>query len=233
MKKIAVLTVLLVSLTMGLAFIGAGLPARAAEDPQKELMGAAVMGELDRVKSLVEAGADVNYQEENSRATPLIGACWRGHEEVIKYLVARGADVNVQNANGDTPLMLAAGSKQFKTLVPWLLARGADAAAVRNDNMNAVWNLVVKVERYNVPDLVKTVNLLVDRGAAVNLTINGDFTPLMFASRAGCLEMVQCLVKNGAEVNRETGDGRTPLHLAQKEGHAPVVSFLQSKGAAE
>jgi ankyrin repeat protein len=90
---------------------------------------------------------------------------------------------------------------------------------------------VVKVGRYDEKDLVSTAKLLVEQGASITLPINEDFTPLMFASREGSLEMVRFLVENGADVNAETGDGRTPLGLAVEEGHDGVADYLASKGA--
>ena len=204
-----------------------------AADKGDELMGAAIQGDLETVKTLISSGMDVDYTEPKSKATPLIAACWRGHGDVVRYLVDAGANVNAQNAQGDTPLILAAGSKQFKELVPFLLSRGADASAVRKDNMNAVWNLVVKVERYDEGDLVETAKLLAEQGASVTLPINEDFTPLMFASREGSLEMVRFLVENGADVNARTGKGWTPLRLALKEGHDRVASYLKSEGAGK
>ncbi len=196
-----------------------------------ELMGAAIQGDLETVKSLIDSGMDVNYTESQSKATPLIAACWRGHRDVARYLVDAGANVNAQNAQGDTPVILAAGSKQFKELVPFLLSKGADASAVRKDNMNAVWNLVVKVGRYDAKDLAATAKLLAEQGASVTLPINEDFTPLMFASREGSLEMVRFLVENGADVNAETGKGWTPLRLAVEGEHDGVAVYLKSKGA--
>ncbi|ORX82475.1 ankyrin, partial [Anaeromyces robustus] len=55
------------------------------------------------VKYLVEHGADVNKQS-NDSTTPLFYACINGHENIVKYLVEHGADVNKKNNDGKIPL---------------------------------------------------------------------------------------------------------------------------------
>jgi len=61
------------------------------------LRDAAWEGELDRVKELVENGADINYAEPSSvhpyGATPIMLAAGAGQQEVVAYLLEQGADV--------------------------------------------------------------------------------------------------------------------------------------------
>ena len=61
------------------------------------------LGDLEIVKILVEAGADVNcrgYDPDMGEITPLMYAvCW-GHIDVVKYLVENGADVNAACKEG-------------------------------------------------------------------------------------------------------------------------------------
>jgi ankyrin repeat protein len=61
-------------------------------------------GELDAVKRLVEAGADVNAPSAGDQTSPLLMACINGRFDVGSYLLERGADPNLASAAGATPL---------------------------------------------------------------------------------------------------------------------------------
>jgi len=64
---------------------------------------------VSAVRSLVEQGADVNYQNPRFRnGTPLHTAAANGYLDVAEYLIAQGAIVNAINNDGDTPLDRAA-----------------------------------------------------------------------------------------------------------------------------
>ena len=101
----------------------------------------------------------------------------------------------------------------------------------------------------------KLVELLLDRGAAIDLVVPGDENALIQASGNGHLVIVKLLVDRGADVNArvwvgarvarvvrsradwsssdEKGEWRTPLSEALKGRHRAVVAFLLSAGARE
>ena len=68
---------------------------------------AARQGQLESVKALMEAGADVNQRGAGDPITPLLIATMNGHFDLAKYLVDHGADPNLAQANGATPLYAA------------------------------------------------------------------------------------------------------------------------------
>ena len=55
---------------------------------------AAKYGKVDRVRALLERGADVNAKDEDDQ-TPLHWAAQSGHVDCVRALLERGADVNV------------------------------------------------------------------------------------------------------------------------------------------
>ena len=67
---------------------------------------AAWKGHADVAAVLLDAGADVNAQDNNGHygGTPLHTAAHGNQQPGAELLIARGADVNVRSGNGRTPL---------------------------------------------------------------------------------------------------------------------------------
>lgn len=74
--------------------------------------------------------------------------------------------------------------------------------------------------------------LLVARGALVNVTNMWEKTPLHSACNNGQLEVVKFLVDNGARIEATSNKKRfTPLHLASQYDHLAVAKYLVENGA--
>lgn len=63
----------------------------------------AVSGDLEKVKRLIEIGANVNGRGCHG-ATPLHRAALFGYYRIAHYLLENKADVNAKNNDGHTPL---------------------------------------------------------------------------------------------------------------------------------
>jgi beta-lactamase regulating signal transducer with metallopeptidase domain len=87
--------------------------------------------------------------------------------------------------------------------------------------------LLEACESGNLDDVTK----LLDAGAQVNATVDGDGSPLIVAARAGELKTVLLLLERGADINLGVrGDGN-PLIMAAREGHENIVKLLLDRGA--
>ena len=75
------------------------------------------------------------------------------------------------------------------------------------------------------------VNLLLERGAQVDISVRGDGSPLIAASSSGNLEIVTTLVERGADVNGFVLGDETPLINAARAGRLDVVRYLVANGA--
>jgi ankyrin repeat protein len=64
---------------------------------------AARQGHIESVKTLLDAGADIN-QLSGDQSSPLLIAVINGHFDVAQLLIDRGADVTLASENGVTPL---------------------------------------------------------------------------------------------------------------------------------
>jgi hypothetical protein len=92
------------------------------------LIVAAIRGQYDTVRYLVEElGANVDIPD-NLGCTPLHAASFNDHLGVVRMLLKLGAAINQRNNDGLTPLMVAA-SKNNTEIVKWLVKAGADTEA--------------------------------------------------------------------------------------------------------
>jgi ankyrin repeat protein len=78
-------------------------------EQEAALQAAAVKGDTDTVKAMLDKGAKVDARDENG-GTALGHAVWFGHLDTVRLLIDRGADVNAGKRDGSTPLQLANSS---------------------------------------------------------------------------------------------------------------------------
>jgi len=104
-------------------------PNRAGETA---LMIAALRGEVDFVRRLLERGAQVN----RDGWTPLHYAASGPGGEIVALLLDRGAAIEALSPNRTTPLMMAAGYGAIDA-ADLLLRRGADPKARNDAGLNA------------------------------------------------------------------------------------------------
>lgn len=123
------------------------------------LRSAVLGGHLETIKLLLDAGADVNNQDEGGQ-TPLVLASLRGLEgfwemtkkqkfpqrpgrtasdwpKVVETLLKAGADPNVQSREGFSGLMMAAAQGQ-KDICELLVSGGADVNLKENKGATAL-----------------------------------------------------------------------------------------------
>jgi Ankyrin repeats (3 copies) len=96
---------------------------RIKDDGLYELMVVAAKGDLQRVKELLDYGADVNVVSVNG-ATALMYAARNNHIEIAKTLIDAGANVNVANDKKSTALSIAS-KQQNNEMVELLKQHGA------------------------------------------------------------------------------------------------------------
>jgi len=112
---------------LGAALLVAG--ACEKQSPDSPLIQAARTGSIDRIKVLLDSGADVNLPGPTGDgwdATPLQHAILARQSGAVRLLLDRGADPNrVAGPNSPAPMLLAAGDTD-PTFVNLLLAHGAD-----------------------------------------------------------------------------------------------------------
>jgi hypothetical protein len=89
-------------------FLDAGMDPNTKDyNGYTAMMFAANSGQLESVKLLVEAGANVNAMSSDQGWTALMIAARGGYLNIVKILITAGADVNAARSDGATALYLA------------------------------------------------------------------------------------------------------------------------------
>jgi ankyrin repeat protein len=63
----------------------------------------------------------------------------------------------------------------------------------------------------------------------MNAKTTSGGTPLMLASNAGNIEMVQMLLDAGADIKAKDREGRTAISVASARGHENIVSLISAR----
>ncbi|KTG03252.1 hypothetical protein cypCar_00025457 [Cyprinus carpio] len=184
------------------------------------LMLAAMNGHVPAVKLLLDMGSDINAQIETNRNTALTLACFQGRAEVVSLLLDRKANVEHRAKTGLTPLMEAA-SGGYAEVGRVLLDKGADVNAppVPSSRDTA---LTIAADKGHY----KFCELLISRGAHIDVRNKKGNTPLWLAANGGHFDVVQLLVQAGADVDAADNRKITPLMAAFRKGHVKVVQYL-------
>jgi len=194
----------------------------AKGDYEDTIYLAACRGQLERVKTLIEAGTDVNAKDEFG-CTPLQWAVLADSPAVAEFLVAKGADVNVQDKNGFAPISVAPGQNTIQLLI----SQGADV------NVKNTMNGATRLHNECAIGNTTTVECLLAAGADVNAKTKRGTTPLHRAALLGHQDTVKLLIERGANINASDNQGRTPLSVARQRKHAEVFNILRQHGATE
>ncbi|MFJ6279862.1 ankyrin repeat domain-containing protein [Arthrobacter subterraneus] len=161
----------------------------------QNLINAAWENNVAEASRLIEAGADVNYEDETQQSAFLIAAS-EGYLELLELTLSNGADVHALDSFNGTALIRAA-ERGHADVVRRLLETEVDVNHVNNPGWTALNEAIIFGD--GSPRYVETVQLLVDGGADVRLPSQGDgLTPLQQATSLGFQEIATVL-RNATE----------------------------------
>ncbi|OGE49252.1 hypothetical protein PENARI_c022G06687 [Penicillium arizonense] len=187
---------------------------------------------LEIVKCLVEAGAEVNPAEYGSQGTPLGAAAYGSYKskggsmiEIVRYLVGAGANIH-KGDDENSPVSLAVDARDIKVL-RYLVDSGAELDVPKEYK---------KAVEYD--DFSEGIRYLVQKGADVNMRLSGDYGSVLEKTSAEdrTLQVTKALVEAGADVNllSESRDYGSPLAAAVASwigADMDTVKYLIQKGA--
>lgn len=179
------------------------------------LLVATTLGNLEAVRQLILAGADVNKTNAFTKDTALLRALYyTENSELAKLLVYSGADINAVNNYGHSPMFLAL-EKERVELVDLFLSSGVSVGL----NSDYLFRACAKKNYTGVLAMLKG-------GVDPNVSNEKGNTPLIISSSLGDLPSVRDLLAYRADVNAANNDGNTALIYAARYNHPQVVREL-------
>lgn len=191
------------------------------QDQGQALHTAVLAGAHEKVRDLLDAGADVDARDEDGE-TALIKAAARADAAMVELLLERGADPEALSSHGQTALCCAAEASR------WVAHDAAEddqvvlsrALQIRFDDAS---QSVQTLEPFPERDSLATVEALLATGADPNPP-TVDESPLASAVRLGRLEVIEALLAAGARVdpaareNAQLYEQREALELLRGAG---------------
>ena len=193
-------------------------------DPNAELGNAVIANDIERVRYLVEHGADAGARDGDGY-TALGNAVRFGYAPIATFLIEHKADPNATDLSGWTPLMYASWT-DAADLSRTLIANGAQHDLTKE--RDGLTPLAIAAQNGKS----KAAAVLIDAGADLNRAVGqGGYTPLMLAATSGSTDIAERLVKKGANVNAKNPGGLTALMIAAAGNRTDIATLLIHAGA--
>jgi ankyrin repeat protein len=195
---------------------------------QTALHKASRRGDTDVISIILNHGADVDAQD-NGGSTPLHLAISDAQlldaEPAIGVLLEHGANVNLRNHEGQTALHKASSRRDDIDTMHIILKHGLDVNALDNNGLTPL----------DLANSERTVGLLLEHGANINLRNGQGQTALHKVSLLGNPNIIHLILNHGADVDAQDDGGSTPLHLVISDASPwdaeQAIGVLLERGA--
>jgi ankyrin repeat protein len=182
----------------------------------EDFFTAVKMDDVEQVKALLQRGLDPNIIEQERGDTGLILALRETSMKVFEVLLkARGIELEARARNGDNALMIAS-YKGNSAAAAALLARKVEIN-------RPGWTALHYAAASGSNDIVQ---MLLDKGAALDARSANGTTPIMMATYGGHILTVKLLLDLGADATLKNDQGLTAIDFARNAGRADIADGL-------
>lgn len=187
--------------------------------------------DIEGINVLLEKGADL-FAKDNDLNTPLSWAIRNNRAEVIDHLLQYiiendlAGHESVQNVLIDIVYNLDDGYvAQGSALngINHAIQEGSALLDNQDEDGNTALIITCATEQPAV------AQLLIAKGADVDLANNAGETALMHAVAHGDEKTVQLLIAKGASIHAATNEGKTVLEFAQEVQNKDIIALLEKK----
>ena len=179
----------------------------------------------------ITASTKLSYEHtipDRQTSTQLMEASMKGDTFMVETLLNDAntlESLNVRGGKSGSTALIMASAQGHVDVIRLLIAAGASFAAVNNLGLTALMGSAHGGH-------ITAAQLLVNAGADLE-TAGGKYswTPLMWASYANHMSVVEYFLDQGARVDVRDNLGRTPLIGASSRGNTATVDLLLQRGA--
>ncbi|KAI1372687.1 ankyrin repeat-containing domain protein [Hypoxylon crocopeplum] len=224
--------------------------AQAGLRKKTALIYAAVAGDVELAKSLIDMGANVDSTEDEDY-NAAARAAMMDDVDMVSFLLDNGTEIEGTRADGRQVLHDACAWNSLK-VIEELLKRNAPTDHLDNDKVPpiavaATWNLLATIKemaprsskesishalvyaaRYGYHSVVTA---LLDAGADINYQDEFGNTPLQFSCWNSNSRVTEILLARIPEINRPDRDNITALADAARRGGIECLKLLLDAGA--
>ena len=178
-----------------------------------DLTFAAMMGNMQRVRQIVEQHPEIIDATDAHGDTALRKACRNGHREIMAYLLDKGANIN--QYNGVTSLFLEVLWKNDMAVLNVLLERDVNLGG---------FNILAFASANGDVDAVTAMLKLKQIRNTINARTTSGATALLIATWDCNTEIIKLLLQAGADphVSRNSC-----FDVSKAEGHSQCIRLLQ------
>jgi ankyrin repeat protein len=195
------------------------------EEGHTALICATRANQLDAIKYLVAAGADIAAKDTHSgqRQPPLFHAAECGHLEAAEMLMDLGANIH-EVAWFNQPFFARVTDSDNLAMIEMFLDRGADPNATRNNGRTVVIDAI----RSGSLDRLR---LLHEHGGKITTRDITGQPPLHMALGQNRIDIIDFLLAHGADPSSTDNVGKSLLHAALQRKLYGLVKNLLIRGA--
>ena len=179
-------------------------------------------GQVEMVKCLVEAGADIFKRTQHSRDSAMHIACDASNVEIVRYLIDKGADINALQLHRSTPLRVAC-IRGNPMIVEVLIKEGADIDLAERTGRTP---LITAAEKGHA----EVTRLLLEAGCNKDAGDCLRRTAVYHASHHRHPQVLRYLIQYGANINTVDRRGVSPLHMLCRIGFYDMMQILLDAG---
>ena len=156
----------------------------------------------------------------------LVGAASHGHTEIVRLLLDKGAQVGLHSA------VTSAIQGGFREVVEIFIERYTEKDLLGSDGCSPLM-CAIRYECYEMAKflLEKDAELLLERGAQIDLQDRDGMSALMFTAKDGLFDMAKMLLEKGAQIDMQDKSGRSAVIIASEYQHWGVGKMLIERGA--
>ncbi len=216
------------------------------------LLDAVQKNDGHEIKELIRQGADINAEDADG-CTPLMIAVQKEYCDLVKQFIEWGADINAQDDESNTALFYAVevGNKE---LVRILIDAGIDVKWTNCDDVSALELAAQKANESVMEELLQAehgnrrkaealaaaaysgnpaaVEKLLKAGAQVNMPLQGNLTPCMYAVAGRHKELLKKILEAGAVPTSHDEHNISPLLYAVWNKQEEAAQLLIKHGAS-